>query len=324
MRRAAAVATACTLSALAAAGLGAPGPGLRGHASRLAPVATGIGFAVGEEQLTFVDHSRTIAAPGQPPRPRTLTTIIRYPAQGAASRVDVRSATPARNAGPFPLVVFGHGFAVTPAGYFRLLRAWARAGYVVAAPVFPLGNAHAPGGPDESDLVNQPRDMSVVISRMLAINTASHALLHDMIAPGRVAVSGQSDGGETALAVAYDRFYRDPRVRAAIILSGAQIPGGGSLMPGPPLLAVQGTADTVNAPRNTYEFFGVAHRPKFLLRLIGAAHLSPYTDQQPQLTVVERVSIAFLDRYLKGARDGLERMRAAADPASVARLQAVP
>ncbi|HET7352621.1 MAG TPA: hypothetical protein VFJ11_01055, partial [Gaiellaceae bacterium] len=48
---------------------------------------------------------------------------------------------------PWPLVVFGHGFATTPFRYERLLRAWAAAGYLVAAPVFPLGNANAPGGP---------------------------------------------------------------------------------------------------------------------------------------------------------------------------------
>jgi hypothetical protein len=61
-------------------------------------------------------------------------------------------------------VIFGHGFAVTPGIYTPLLQYWARAGYVVAAPIFPLGNANAPGGPNESDLVNQPRDMSFVIT----------------------------------------------------------------------------------------------------------------------------------------------------------------
>jgi fermentation-respiration switch protein FrsA (DUF1100 family) len=195
---------------------------------------------------------------------------------------------------------------------------------VVAAPVFPLENAHAPGGPDESDLVNQPRDVSVVISGMLAGNDEARALLRGMIAPRRIAVSGQSDGGETALAVAYDRFYRDPRVGAAVILSGALIPGSGSLLPGPPLLATQGTADTVNDPRNTYAFFDIARRPKYLLRLIRAPHLPPYTIQQPQLTIVERVTIAFLDRYLKGARDGLDRMRAAGDRRGLATLVAAP
>jgi dienelactone hydrolase len=279
---------------------------------------------VGETQLTFVDRSRSIAVPGQPPRPRILTTVVRYPALGPAGRHDEAGAAPDRAVGPFPLIVFGHGFAVTPATYFRLLRSWAQAGYVVAAPVFPLANAHAPGGPDESDLVNQPRDVSVVISGMLAASDARHGLLHGVIAPQRVAAAGQSDGGETALAVAYDRFYRDPRVRAAVILSGARMPGGGALLPGPPLLATQGTADAVNAPRNTYAFFALAHRPKFLLRLIGAPHLPPYTVEQPQLTIVERVSIAFLDRYLKGVHDALGRMRAAANRPGVASLQAMP
>jgi dienelactone hydrolase len=317
-RAALAIATVCALTGVGAAGLSAGSPA----GSRPPPPEPP--FAVGKAQLTFVDHRRTVSVPGQPPGPRTLTTVIRYPAQGPAGRLDMVDAPPDRAAGPFPLIIFGHGFAVTPATYFRLLRAWARAGYVVAAPVFPLENAHAPGGPDESDLVNQPRDMSVVISDMLAADHAAHSLLRGMITPQRIAVSGQSDGGETALAVAYDRFYRDPRVRAAVILSGAQMPGSGSLLPGPPLLATQGTADTVNNPRNTYAFFDIARRPKYLLRLIGAPHLPPYTIQQPQLTIVERVTIAFLDRYLKGARDGLDRMRAAGDRRGLAVLMAAP
>ncbi|MGZ4166160.1 MAG: alpha/beta hydrolase family protein [Solirubrobacteraceae bacterium] len=286
--------------------------------------ASGPPFAVGEEQLTFVDRSRTVSFPGRSPQPRTLTTIVRYPAQGPPGRVDVRNAPPIRGAGPLPLIVFGHGFAVTPATYYRLLRAWARAGYVVAAPVFPLENAHAPGGPDESDLINQPRDMSVVISGMIATGADDHALLHGMIDPSAVAVSGQSDGGETALAAAYDRFYRDARVRAAVILSGAQVPGAGALLAGPPLLAVQGTADAINDPRNTYAFFAAAHRPKYLLRLIGAPHLPPYTDEEPQLAIVEQVSTAFLDRYLKGRGDSLARMTRAARRPGVAALTARP
>jgi dienelactone hydrolase len=317
-RAALAIATVCALAGVGAAGLSA-GSRAGAPAPRRGPP-----FGVGETQLTFVDPSRSITLPGQPPRPRTLTTVVRYPALGRAGQVDVAGAAPDRAAGPFPLIVFGHGFAVTPATYFRLLRAWTQAGYVVAAPVFPLENAHAPGGPNETDLVNQPRDMSVVISGLLAANEARHGLLRGMIAARHVAVSGQSDGGETALAVAYDRFYRDPRVRAAVILSGARLPGGGSLLPGPPLLATQGTADTVNAPGNTYAFFATARRPKYLLRLIGAPHLPPYTVEQPQLTIVERVTTAFLDRYLKGARDGVRRMRAAGRRPGLADLRAVP
>jgi fermentation-respiration switch protein FrsA (DUF1100 family) len=67
-----------------------------------------------------------------------------------------------------------------------------------------------------------------------------------------------------------------------------------------PLLAIQGTADSVNSPSGTYSYFADAPRPKYLLRLLGAEHTAPYQDDQPYLGIVERVSTAFLDGYVKG------------------------
>jgi predicted dienelactone hydrolase len=285
----------------ASSGAGAPrhrAAGTRGHGGS----GSGGGpFAVGLRVLHIVDHRRTIALPDGVRRPRPITTLVRYPALGPAHGRDLRDAPPARAAGPFPLVVFGHGFAVTPAIYSGLLRAWAAAGFVVAAPVFPLENARAPGGPDERDLPNQPQDMRVVIDRLLGADARPHGWASRLIERRRIAVAGQSDGGETALALAYDRAYRDPRVRAAVLLSGAQLPAGGpaSLVPrGPPLLAVQGSADAIDPPERTRAFFAAVHAPKFLLTLIGASHLAPYTTEQPQLSIVERVSTAFLRTYL--------------------------
>jgi hypothetical protein len=112
-----------------------------------------------------------------------------------------------------------------------------------------------------------------------------------------------------------------------VILSGQEIPGVGGYdfpAPSPPLLATQGLADTINLPATTFAFFDAAPPPKYLLTMPGAPHLGPYSDEQPQLGIVERVTIAFLDRYLKGQRGALARMRSAGDVSGLAALRADP
>ena len=296
-------------------------PSLPGPASpsRL-PVATTVGLRV----ITFVDHTRVERFHGGKVEPRTLVTQIRYPALGSADADDVPDAPPLTTAGRFPLVVFGPGFAETPTAYERLLDAWARAGYVLAAPLFPLTQKHVPGGRREVDLINQPADMSFVISRMLAENELPASFLHGLIVPDLIAVAGQSDGAATALAEAYDPAFGDPRIRAAIILSGAELSSIDDTIPfpshGPALLATQGSRDTINEPAATHRYFDLAPRPKFLLTLIGATHLPPYTTQQPYLGVVEQVTIAFLDHFLRATHASLLQMRASGNVSHVATL----
>ncbi|HEV2924552.1 MAG TPA: hypothetical protein VGW98_10990 [Solirubrobacteraceae bacterium] len=302
-----------------------------GHA---APVATHAAaqtppssFAVGLRVLRFLDSSRTITLPDGSTSPRSLLTYVRYPALGAPGKADLPGAPAASASGPFPLVVFGHGFNVTPSLYARLLHSWAQAGYVVASPVFPLENPNAPGGPNEADLINQPADVRFVISRMLASSRLSSDPLAGLIDPAAIAVAGHSDGGDTALAVAYDPRSRDPRVDAAVVLSGAETPATGEFAfptEGPPLLATQGTADAVNAPSLTYAFFEAAGRPKYLLRLLGAEHVPPYSEEQPQLSIVERVTVAFLDGYLKRRQPALRRLSSLGSVRGTSTLVAEP
>ena len=284
-------------------------------------------FAVGLRFEVLVDHGRTVHFANGTVAPRRLLTEIRYPALGPPRSGDARNAPPARTAGPFPLIVFGHGFGVTPGTYAPLMRAWARAGFVVAAPLFPDENPRAPGGPTAEDLPNEPEDMSFVISTMIAADHSKAGPFHGLLDPARIAVTGHSDGGDTALAAAYDPRLRDRRIGAAMILSGAFIPQLGTFtFPayGPPLLATQGSVDPINLPSATSAFFAAAERPKFLLTLTGASHLPPYTTQQPQLAIVERVTIAFLRRSLGRERGAEHALLAAGNVAGVATLAADP
>jgi dienelactone hydrolase len=305
------------------AGLTASARGASGGQAPAPPPSTPHGgYAVGTMTLTLIDRRRTIRLRGGRTVPRTLVTSVRYPALAPASGTAAAPPAP----GPFPLVVFAHGFNVTPAPYARLLASWTQAGYVVAAPLFPLTNPHAPGGPDESDLVNQPADVSFVISSLKAASARSGPL-PGLIDARPIAVAGQSDGAETALAVADSRRYRDTRVSAAVILAGAEMSGigGYSFAPGgPALLAAQGTLDTFNEPRYTDAYFGAARRPKYLLRLLGAGHLPPYTTEQPQLGIVERVTRAFLDGYLKGSAGARARLAPLGNLRGTAALVADP
>src|SRR5436309_5952983 len=79
------------------------------------PPAATVHVTVGQGTTHIVDPQRTMNVGGQQ-LPRSFDTVIRYPI-GLAGR--------------FPLIVFGHGYVVTPASYTGLLNAWAKAGYVV-------------------------------------------------------------------------------------------------------------------------------------------------------------------------------------------------
>jgi dienelactone hydrolase len=260
--------------------------------------------AVRTRMLRLVDSSRLAHFRNGASGPRVLVTYLRYPTRGHA---------------PFPLVVFAHGFAVTPRIYSRLLDTWAQAGYVVAAPVFPVENAGAPGGPDENDLLNEPGDMSFVVSRLLGPASPVPGLID----PRKIAFAGQSDGAEAALSAAYDRRFLDGRVDAAVILSGAALHGFVRPPTGsPPLLAVQGTNDPINPPSETTDYFRLMRKPKFLLWLIGATHLAPYATVDRWAAIVNHTTTEFLDHYLRGAP--LAPLVAAGSHTGLARITSHP
>ena len=272
-------------------------------------------YRVGLGSLAVLEPSTAPLAKPTPPRgapARSLPTVIRYPAVGSASRGSAPGLAPARAAGPFPLIVFSQGYDYPAEGYGALMRTWARAGYVVADPTYPETDPSTPGGPHEIDIVNHPRDLRYVISQLLAAAQQPSSRLHGLIDPNAIAIAGQSDGGDVSLATAANTCCRDPRVRAAVILSGAELIGFGGTYYGngsPPLLVTQGDADPINVPGCSVGLYDHAPAPKYYLDLLGASHLPPYVSPGPTLDHIAATVIHFLDGYLRHRTGALTAMR---------------
>ncbi|MGH3850679.1 MAG: chlorophyllase/cutinase-like alpha/beta fold protein, partial [Pseudonocardiaceae bacterium] len=149
---------------------------------------------------------------------RRLTTTLRYPATTAGT-----GTPPARGEGPYPIVVFSQGFAIPAEAYANLLDRWAADGFVVADPTYPLTAPESPGGLDESDIVRHPSDLTAVITAVIQEGSTPGTLLSSLVDARRIGVAGHSDGGDVTEAVAADTCCHDPRVGAAVVLSGAEL-----------------------------------------------------------------------------------------------------
>ena len=290
-------------------------------AGRAAAPAVEKTYAVGVHTETFVDPDRPTKANGtalkQPDR--SLETTIFYPAVGtpaAAPATDppVEDAAPARDDGPFPLIVFGHGYGGSPGAYESLLRSWAAAGYVVAAPRFPLTNGAAAGGIDAGDFQHQPGDMSFVITSMLEASKKDAGPLSGLVSPHGIGVAGHSLGGITTLGIAAHTCCRDARVKAAVALSADPIPfptGKFDYAKAPPILLVHGTADQAIAYDASVEVFNRAKSPKGLVTITDGDHGAPVKVAGPAGSSVVRTTTDFFDAYLEGNR--VARKRIASD-----------
>ncbi|MFM8305425.1 MAG: chlorophyllase/cutinase-like alpha/beta fold protein [Actinomycetota bacterium] len=254
-------------------------------------------YPVGVTERTVVDRSRITAANGECAEiaTRTLPTKIFYPASAVP---DTPSPEPpaASGDGPFPLIVFAHGYRALPEYYASLLTHWAAAGYVVAAPTFPLSSGRSPCGAIVGDVVEQPADMSAVIDDML-VATKRPGLLKGMVDPRAIGAAGHSNGGITTYGLVANTERHDPRVRAAAILAGTpqRYPTGRyDFRIAPPLLFVHGTDDALVPYAGAENGFNAARGPKALLTLEGGNHGSPAG------AVAYAATTDFFDAYLRG------------------------
>ena len=259
-------------------------------------------YAVGTTTLTFVDSSRTTSANGSfgGAPTRTLPTEFWYPAQGVAGGDQQADATPDKDHGPYPLVLFAHGYAVTPDFYAPLLARWAAAGYVVAAPVFPILSG-SDGGASHVDYEKTFGDASFVITQVLHLRKSDP--LGGLVDPDRIAAAGHSDGEVVSFGVGFLECCRDARVRSVLAMAGdlSNANNAHTRDTGTPILHIMETNDEYDPyPHSIQWDRDNLTAPRWMVSL-NASHVPPYTQPgDPAFELVSSITVAFFDGTLKG------------------------
>jgi dienelactone hydrolase len=237
---------------------------------------------------------------------RKLLTQIWYPLAGKPSK----STPPAP--GPLPVIGFAPGFMQCGGPYSDLLKYWASAGYVIVTTNFPHADCVVGSAATESDLLNEPYDMSYDLTRVLALSAAKHGAakhgpLAGLLNPHQIGIAGQSDGGAVVAAILGNTCCTDHRVRAIAVESGDEWPpmaGQYFTRPTVPVLFSQGSADTINPPGCSVTMYLADRAPaRYYLDLFGASHTEPYWGINRYEKITARVTLAFMNRYVLGQKE---------------------
>jgi dienelactone hydrolase len=262
----------------------------------------GRSYAVGTRTSTFVDTTRATSPNGSfaGASSRTLPTQFWYPAEGQAGGPPTADATPDRGHGPYPMVLFAHGYDVTPDFYASLLERWAAAGYVVVAPTFPILSG-TPGGASHVDYERTFADGSFVITQVLGLGRDDP--LAGLVDPQRVAAAGHSDGEVISFGLGFLQCCRDPRVKSVIAMAGDLSNANNPHVrdTGTPILHVMETNDEYDPYPHSIDWDRAnLTSPRWMVSL-NSSHVPPYTQPgDPAFELVSRITIAYLDGTLKG------------------------
>jgi chlorophyllase len=262
-------------------------------------------------------------AASDPAEPGPLTVAMSNASITAASTGDTFSAivaTPS-GTGPFPVVVFGHGFQLAPSQYTSYAKHLASHGYLAVIPDFPTGFS--------SNFVRDAKDLVATIDAVTRGNGARGD-------ETRVGVTGHSRGGKAAVLAA----GLDARIKAVLALDPVDGAGGFSTcntttecppasttlaalrIPvgylGETLDATGGTFGQACAPAagNFQVFYGASKPPAFAVDIKGASHMSfldnpncgftcsacatATADHDAVLALARNYEVAFFDRHLRG------------------------
>jgi dienelactone hydrolase len=183
---------------------------------------------------------------------------------------DAYRDAPASRGGPFPLVLFAHGFASYRNQSTFLTTHLASWGFVVASiDYLERGLASVLG--DEPDPTFEDTDLSRMVVGLLASeNEREGGLLEGRVSTDRIAITGHSAGGGTSI-----RFGSEPDIVTFIPLSAGISSDSTVELPDKASLWLTGSIDAVVEPERIENAFAAANPPARVVYIENMGHLGP-------------------------------------------------
>lgn len=216
-------------------------------------------LSVGHTTLTFNDPTRTGgfgsgAGPG-----RQIQTEIYYPAAAAGENVAVAN-------GQFPLIVFGHGFAMNWDAYSNIWNQLVPLGYVVS---FPRTESSIFPSPSHNDF---GLDIALVAQKMSEQAQLSTSLFYGKLTDYTCAMGHSMGGGAAVLAASQNGLFDCYLGLAPAETSPSAISAAAALQI--PALILSGSNDGVTPPAQHHLpiYDAIPHECKSFANLIGGGH----------------------------------------------------
>jgi pimeloyl-ACP methyl ester carboxylesterase len=216
-------------------------------------------YQVGHTTITFNDPARTGGFGSGGGTGRQIQTEIYYPAATSGDNVTVAS-------GQFPVITFGHGFAMSWDAYTNIWQHYAARGFILA---FPRTEGGLIPGPSHGDF---GIDLKQVSDKMLALNSNASSLFNGKILQKAAIIGHSMGGGASFLAAANNTNIETVVGLAPAETNPSAIAAAANVSV--PALVFSGSADGVTPPadHHTPIYQGLTSTCKSFVSITGGAH----------------------------------------------------
>jgi predicted dienelactone hydrolase len=216
-------------------------------------------FPIGVRTITYNDPTRTGGTGSGGGPGRQIECAVYYPATSAGNNTPVAE-------GKFPIVVFGHGFAMAWSAYQNVWEYLTPRGYIM---IFPKTESSIFPTPSHNDF---GLDLVVASNRLLSDNSNPSSPFYQKI-NGKSAIMGHSMGGGATMLAAQN----NDNIKTIIGLAPAETNPSAIAVTSNitvPALILSGSADGVTPPNEHHIpiFNGLASSCKFFVSITGGAH----------------------------------------------------